>query len=169
MPLRFDIASGKFVEIDEKKDDKLVVEMSKAAATLIKGDKGDDGKDGINGKDGKDGAPGRDGKDGKDGINGKDGVDGLDGVPGLNGLPGKDGREIEMGASKTHFQWRYVGDEWVDLEPLPKNIVGVSGGGGHSLKHLREVSVSGAQDGDVLSYNATTKKWGPNSYLSLLT
>lgn len=36
-----------------------------------------------------------------------------------DGRDGRDGREIELTASDTYVQWRYVGDEdWADLVPL---------------------------------------------------
>ena len=36
-----------------------------------------------------------------------------------DGTPGTDGREIELKASDTHIQWRYVGDEtWTNLVDL---------------------------------------------------
>ena len=118
MPLAFDINTGQFVEIDDKKHDKRMVDMAKAVGGLIKGDKGDAGSRIHNGN----GAPsadtgvegdfyidslvmdfygpkdvawgsgvsllGRDGISGKDGIDGKDGRDGIDG---RDGAPGKDG------------------------------------------------------------------------------
>lgn len=101
---------------------------------------------------GKDGEPGLPGKDAiipefeipEDGEPGKDGV----GITTINQplpdkmevmlsngessfitLPaGKDGREIELTANSTHIQWRYKGEEWQNLAPLPKSFFGTGGG-----------------------------------------
>ena len=46
-------------------------------------------------------------------------VRGPKGQDGKDGNSGKDGREIELGRSDTHIQWRYVGEsEWRDLVDL---------------------------------------------------
>ena len=81
--------------------------------------RGEQGKPGLNGRDGAKGEKGDPGIQGLQGLPGKPGERGLQGpagAPGIDGLDGKDGREIELNKSKTHIQWRYVGDtEWQDL------------------------------------------------------
>lgn len=40
-----------------------------------------------------------------------------------NGKDGISAKDIEIGASKTHIQWRYVGSpKWYELAPLPKEM-----------------------------------------------
>jgi hypothetical protein len=84
----------------------------------FKGEKGDKG-DSIRGPQGQRGI---------DGLEGVPGINGKDGLNGLNGKNGQNSREIELSISKTHFQWRYIGEEWQDLAPLPKNLIGTGGG-----------------------------------------
>ena len=151
-----------------------------------KGDQGEPGPTGSTGKDGQDGADGADGRDGVDGkdgaqgiagqgVAGQDGVDGrgiasitqpepgtalityTDGATQLLTLPaGKDGREIELGSSRTHVQWRYKGDAgWHDLFVIPKSRSG-GGGGAHDLRELSDIDFSGLVDNYVLTYNAAT-------------
>ncbi len=98
------------------------------------------GKDGMAGADGKDGLDGKNGIDGLPGMDGKDGADGI-GVP---GIAGRDGREIELGTTATHFQWRYIGEDWIDLFPLPKNLTGATGGGRMRLKDLEGMLEAGS-------------------------
>lgn len=43
-------------------------------------------------------------------------LQGPPGADGADGSPGVDGKQIELQASETHLQWRYVGDtEWLDI------------------------------------------------------
>lgn len=150
-----------------------------------KGEKGEPGESivgpvGPPGKDGKDGES-IVGPRGADGIIGGDGSDGADGVDGrgivsitqpelskaliaytdgttqiLTIPPGKDGREIELGRSQTHIQWRYKGEEyWHDLFVIPKSRSG-GGGGAHKLKDLSDVDLTGIVDNYMLTYNAAT-------------
>jgi hypothetical protein len=163
VPTKFNLITGKF----EDSKDKKILELADSVV-LIKGDKGDkgapgiDGKDGINGKDGIDGKDGRDGRDGIDGrsTNGKDGI----GISAINqplpnkieikltngdshfiNLPeGQNPKQIELGTSATHFQWRYLDGEWIDLAPLPKNQIGVSGGGRMRLRDLQDMITAGS-------------------------
>lgn len=147
MPTKFDTKTGEFIDIKDAKQ-KNIIELPDSTTILIKGDKGDkgdkgeDGKDGIDGKSiaGERGEKGEAGKDGIDGLPGKDGKDGI----GIIGIAGKDGREVELGTSATHFQWRYVGEEWINLSPLPKNLTGISGGGRWRLKDLQDSLLAGS-------------------------
>lgn len=93
----------------------------------------------MRGKQGNPGAPGTPGKNGR-GIESitqpEDDVARInytDGTFDLIKLPrGEDGREIELGYSDTHLQWRYVGEsEWKNLFPIPKDGIsdGLSGAG----------------------------------------
>jgi len=157
-----------------------------------KGDKGEPGRDGIDGKSivgpkgdiGPMGVAGKDGKDGKDAI-GKDGESGEDGrgitsitqptpetalitytdgmTQSLNLPRGKDGREIELGRNQTHIQWRYRGDkEWHDLFVIPKSKS--SGGGGiHKVKQAFDVSADNIQNGEILIWSESQKKFIPSS------
>jgi hypothetical protein len=43
------------------------------------------------------------------------GPPGQNGNNGQDGDEGQDGREVELGTSATHIQWRYVGESWNDL------------------------------------------------------
>lgn len=111
---------------------------------------GPPGKNGesIKGEKGDRGEPGRDGEQGIQGIQG------LIGLTGLNGKNGRDGREIELKASDTHFQWRYVGEEWINLAPLPKNLIG--GGGRMRLRDLADMLEAGSNI--TITQNNATKK-----------
>ena len=57
-------------------------------------------------------------------------------VTGATGADGEDGREIELQASLTHIQWRYVGDvSWTNLVALsaitgPTGATGATGATG---------------------------------------
>lgn len=79
------------------------------------------------------GNPGNNGADGEDGVPGNPGENGSDGADGANGT---DGREVEIGASATHIQWRYVGElAWTNLVALsslqgPPGPQGESGANG---------------------------------------
>lgn len=74
------------------------------------------------------------GPQGNDGPPGPPGENGTDGANGDNGEPGTDGREIQMSASATHIQWRYVGDpDWIDLLPLTE-IQGPQGVPGQNIE-----------------------------------
>lgn len=161
MPKKFDTKTGEFVEIDDA--NKGILKLG-ADTIFIKGDKGDKGDTGEAGAKGDKGDPGNDGKDGVDGksIEGEAGKDGV-GIASINqpfpnkfeikltngeshflNIPtGKDGREVELGVSDTHFQWRYIGEEWQNLSPLPKSLVS-SGGGRMRLKDLKDMLSAGS-------------------------
>lgn len=116
----------------------------------------------LPGQDGKDGETGLNGQDGKDGRDGQDGAEGI-GIASINQpIPGKieikltndesyfidlprgiDGKQIEMQAKDGYFQWRYIGEEWVNLAPVPQNFTG-SGGGRMRLRDLEKMLVAGS-------------------------
>ena len=143
---------------------------------------GKDGKDGADGKDGIDGKDGANGKDGLDGVDGKDGKDGVDGVgiqsitqPLANraevkltdgesyflNLPkGENGKQVELQTSTTHIQWRYEGESWIDLAPIPKSTFSASGGGGtRKVKDLRDVVITDVSDGQTIVWSASASAW----------
>lgn len=178
MPTRFDINEGKFVEEPEAKPPPAVIVDSKPPTDDL-GNEGDlyiDSSEmllygpktdvwgvpvSMEGKDGEKGEPGQSirGEKGDSVIGppGEDGRDGIDGPPGPPGLRGKDGREIELTASATHFQWRYTGEEWRNLAPLPQNLIG--GGGRMRLVDLQKKLVAGSNvtitsDGNALTIAA---------------
>lgn len=80
------------------------------------GEKGDRGEKGEKGDRGLQGVQGEIGPAGPRGLIGKSGTNGIDG---LDGKDGKDGRPIELRLSKTHVQWRYVG------EIIWKNLIAI--------------------------------------------
>lgn len=157
MPLRFDIESGQFVEIDGKKDDAPIVAMAQAMGGLIKGDKGDNGERGEKGEKGEKGDTGErgekgdTGKDGRNGLIGKDGVDGLDGIDGFNGKDGIgigyrwDGTKLGI---KRENEVEYV---FVDLKGKD-GIGGLSGGGTRKIKDLRDVLITDITNGQSIVY-----------------
>ena len=127
MTLRFDINSGTFVEVDEKRYTPSIVAMAQALGGIIKGDKGEPGSVihsgnappantvGVDGdfyidsgtmffygpkqSDWGNGVCllGMDGRPGKDGADGRDGLDGRDGIDGKDGAPGRDGVDGKNG------------------------------------------------------------------------
>ena len=128
-------------------------------ASVLYGPFGSTSLKGIDGKNGKDGLSIK-GDRGDIGPSGKDGlsIKGDSGKNGINGLDGKDGREVELRTNKTHFQWRYVGEEWIDLALLPQNLIG--GGGGHTMRKSRDVDKN-ISDGQFYQWNAALKKFLP--------
>ena len=62
--------------------------------------------------------------------------------PGNPGGSGQDGREIELQATSTHIQWRYVGDaSWINLVALsaitgPQGAPGTNGTNGTNGKSV---------------------------------
>lgn len=80
------------------------------------GEKGDRGEKGEKGDRGLQGVQGEIGPAGPRGLIGKSGTNGIDG---LDGKDGKDGRPIELRLSKTHVQWRYIG------EIIWKNLIAI--------------------------------------------
>lgn len=93
----------------------------------IPGEKGDPGNPGPAGNDGKNGFIGPTGPKGGVGPRGFPGDRGVPGKDGIDGTNGTDGREIELQTSKTHIQWRYVGElKWKDLIAL-KELKGEKG------------------------------------------
>ena len=61
---------------------------------------------------------------------GQDGTDGADGADGMDGADGADGTEVELQATSTHIQWRYVSaSTWTNLVALSV-ITGPAGADG---------------------------------------
>lgn len=60
---------------------------------------------------------------------------GEQGIPGApSTVPGPAGREVELQASATHIQWRYLGDvAWTDLVPLTA-LTGADGSNGREIQ-----------------------------------
>lgn len=82
----------------------------------LKGDRGPRGERGEKGERGNIGLQGVQGEVGPAGPRGLIGKSGTNGIDGLDGKDGKDGRPIELRLSKTHVQWRYIGEIiWKDL------------------------------------------------------
>lgn len=101
--------------------------------------RGTDGSDGVNGSNGVDGVDGTDGREVSLRLSGSylqwqyagatgwtnlldtntlRGADGVNGINGSDGADGADGREIQIQATATHLQWRYVGGTWSNLVAL---------------------------------------------------
>lgn len=147
---------------------------------------GRDGRDGVDGAPGRDGLDGKDGTLGKDGIDGKPGLSGKDGKDGRgigsvvqlspntvqikftdNTLqevslpPGRDGRDVELRSTDTYLQWSYKGEDvWENLIELPKkNLMGLRGGGANYLKDIQDIKLTNLQNGQTLTYQASTKRW----------
>jgi hypothetical protein len=69
------------------------------------------------------------------------------------GAPRDDGRDIELRASATHVQWRYVGDPtWTDL-------VALADLGAQTYDSLDDVDTTGLADGDAMVWNQASGKW----------
>lgn len=133
---------------DKRKSAADYLPAGQFAAAIYKGEKGDKG-DSIKGDKGDPGLTGKQGPIGPRGPDGKDGrgiesitqpeegiaqINYTDGTHDTIELPrGEDGREIELGYSRTHLQWRYVGEtEWKNLFPIPE--MWQQGEGAGSLK-----------------------------------
>ena len=88
----------------------------------LQGDRGPTGASGAAGPPGPQGTAGEAGAAGPTGASGAAGPRGLSGPAGeqgVDGIDGADGREVELRVSKTHIQWRYVGESlWKDLIAL---------------------------------------------------
>lgn len=134
------------------------------------GPKGADGADGRSGRDGTkgetgergpQGIPGRDGKDGKDGEVGPQGPQGQKGDKGDKGDPGSDADVSKL--EKKLEQFTQDVDRRVSKIAFNAAVVGGSAGSGEVLLHrLDDVdynSVKSPTNGQVLTYNSTTKKW----------
>lgn len=82
---------------------------------------------------------------------------------------GEDGKQIELRATQTHIQWRYVGEKnWKNLVAL--SLLGGVGGDGASsfrlrLRDMTDIVWATLQDNYILSYDAPSKSfiWVPNS------
>jgi len=69
------------------------------------------------------------------------------------GAPGDAGRDIELRASATHVQWRYVGDPtWTDL-------VALADLGAQTYDSLDDVDTTGLADGDAMVWDQASGKW----------
>jgi hypothetical protein len=161
-------------------EDKVDLEAIARAIRLKKGDKGDPGKDGRDGKDGKDGKPGKDGYtpvkgvdyfDGRDGKDGKDGKDGRDGksVVGPQGPKGEKGDKGDDGLSAFELAakngFKGTEEEWLASLKGKDGLNGLNGGGGgiHKIEDATDVSVRGAENNQVLSWDSSLRKWIPKT------
>ncbi|NDG30151.1 collagen-like protein [bacterium] len=147
-----------------------------------RGERGDPGPQGPRGEKGDQGFPGRDGKDGKDGAKGKDGKKGDkgdSGPQGLHGLQGEKGEKGDKGDPGQDADVKPIEDKFKKFtDKIEKefgeyrNRVNVSiskalatdawkatGGGEVNLRWLDDVDRSSIQDGYVLSYDESTRKF----------
>lgn len=76
---------------------------------------------------------------------------------------GEDGRDIELGRSQTHLQWRYAGEEWRDLVPLSLLRAESASAGAGPLKlklaKLSDIRLEGLAHGQILAWDAAREKW----------
>ena len=145
----------------------------------VKGDCGMDGMDGMCGMDGRDGIDGV-------GINGKDGRDGIDGISIATAIVNAKGELIIRKSDGERINAGIVkGEDGVSVGRIEINEEGellveksngeilnlgiIKGKDGNSsqwagnaytaLKELEDVAISSPTNGQVLSYNSTTRKW----------
>jgi hypothetical protein len=131
------------------------------------------------GDDGTDGADGADGTDGRDielqtsathiqwryvgdtawtdlvALSAITGPAGQDGDDGENGADGTDGKEVELQATSTHIQWRYVGSAtWTNLVALSV-ITGPAGADGDNGLSAYQVAVANGFTGTEAAWLAS--------------
>lgn len=142
-----------------------------------KGDKGDMGPEGKQGPQGEHGADGRDGKDGKEGKPGLKGEKGDQGENGKDGLNGKDANDESIlkrlseklpssgGPIRDALELLQENDrlsisairgleEILKRPATPAKAVAIVN---RLLQKLKDVHISNLADGDVLTYNSTTR------------
>ena len=153
-----------------------------------KGDKGESGKNGVDGRNGSQGAmgpagatgpqgiqgergpKGEPGKVGPQGIQGGRGPQGESGPQGVQGLPGKDGRDGDTKPIEQQFTkfTKTLNDNFAEYRTKLNALISKSlasdawkatGSGEVNLRYLDDVDRNSIQDGYVLSYNSTTKKF----------
>ena len=153
-----------------------------------KGDKGESGKNGVDGRDGSQGAmgpagatgpqgiqgergpKGEPGRVGSQGIQGERGPQGESGPQGVQGLPGKDGRDGDTKPIEQQFTkfTKTLNDNFAEYRTKLNALISKSlasdawkatGSGEVNLRYLDDVDRNSIQDGYVLSYNSTTKKF----------
>jgi hypothetical protein len=153
-----------------------------------KGDKGESGKNGVDGRDGSQGAmgpagttgsqgiqgergpKGEPGRIGSQGIQGERGPQGESGPQGVQGLPGKDGRDGDTKPIEQQFTkfTKNLNDNFAEYRTKLNALISKSlandawkatGSGEVNLRYLDDVDRNSIQDGYVLSYNSTTKKF----------
>ena len=153
-----------------------------------KGDKGESGKNGVDGRDGSQGAmgpagttgsqgiqgergpKGEPGRIGSQGIQGERGPQGESGPQGIQGLPGKDGRDGDTKPIEQQFTkfTKNLNDNFAEYRTKLNALISKSlandawkatGSGEVNLRYLDDVDRNSIQDGYVLSYNSTTKKF----------
>lgn len=127
--------------IEQRSEDSLVIIFTNGLKKSVKIPKAIPGKAGDRGQPGP---PGKDGRGIESIIQEEDNVARVnytDDTYDILILPrGQDGREIELGYSQTHLQWRYVGDaDWKNLFPIPKEGAPGSEGAG-SLKVVQRIN-----------------------------
>ena len=150
-----------------------------------KGDKGDPGKNGQDGKDGPIGPVGPSGPQGEQGVRGERGPKGEKGDRGLQGergpqgepgpqgvqgLPGKDGKDGDIKPLEQQFTkyTKTLNDNFAEYrtklnalisKSLASDVWKATGSGEVNLRYLDDVARDTIQNGYVLSYNSTTKKF----------
>ncbi len=153
-----------------------------------KGEKGEPGKNGLDGRDGATGAMGPAGPAGPQGIQGERGPkgepgrvgpQGIQGAPGpkgesgpqgLQGLPGKDGKDADVKPIEDKFTkfTTKLNEDFLEYRTKLNALISKSfandawkatGSGEVNLRYLDDVDRNSIQDGYILSYNASTKKF----------
>lgn len=72
---------------------------------------------------------------------------------------GEDGKEIELRRHQMMVQWRYIGEGWKDLFPIPPITSGSGGAGIYEIIRLTDVRINNLQNGQVLAWSVTANKW----------
>jgi hypothetical protein len=131
------------------------------------GPAGPAGPQGIQGERGPKGEPGR---VGSQGVQGERGPQGESGPQGVQGLPGKDGKDGDIKPLEQQFTkyTKTLNDNFAEYRTKLNALISKSlasdawkatGSGEVNLRYLDDVNRDSIQDGYVLSYNATTKKF----------
>lgn len=166
-------------EAPEKMKMELVNEpndLAKAFFSMLRGEKGEQGEKGEAGEKGADsevpgiqGEKGEKGEKGDIGKPGKDGRDGMDGKDGENGKDGKDGKDADekkilekLKEKEIHIKEVRGVDEV--LQQVGNSFLQQAKGFvSKTLSGMADVLAPNPTNGQVLSWDATLKKWKPTT------
>lgn len=134
------------------------------------GPAGPAGPQGVQGLQGERGPKGEPGRTGAQGIQGERGPQGEPGPQGIQGVPGKDGKNGDIKPVELQFTkyTKKLTDDFAEYRTKLNALISKSlandawkatGSGEVNLRYLDDVDRNSIQDGYVLSYNATTKKF----------